>query len=144
MPDVKDSDKKKKVIKWALVFMDYMSCIFGVKGPLAHILCADTAVIPEVDDPLAANAYYGSSGSLQQELIDQLAYGDALYRSDNKTVYMHIEKAYHGSTAASTVKTFSRTQDGRGVYFALIDYHAGDSKYHVILKSKMNLLQNIR
>ena len=144
IPDVKDSDKEKKVIKWAPVFMDCMSRTFGVKGPLAYVLRATVEVKPEAEDPLVANAYYGSSGSLQQELIDRLAHGDALYRSDNKTVYMHIEKACRGTSVASTVKTFSRTQDGRGAYLALIDHHAGDSKYRSILKSKMNLLQNVK
>ena len=65
MPDVKDSDKEKKVTKWTPVFIDCMSCIFRIKGPLAYILYADTAVIPEVNDLLTANAYYSSSGGLQ-------------------------------------------------------------------------------
>ena len=144
VPDVKDSDKDKKVIKWAPVFLDCMSRTFGVKGPLAYVLRPEVAVMDEALDPLGANEYYGSSGSLQQELIDRLAHGDPLYRSDNKTVYMHIEKACRGTSVASTVKTFSRTQDGRGAYYALIDHHAGESKYRAIQKSKMNLLQNVK
>lgn len=144
IPDVKDSDKDKKIIKWAPIFLDCMSRTFGVKGPLAYVLRSEVAVPAPGDDPLVAHSYFGSSGSLQQELIARLAHGDALYRADNKTVYMHIEKACRGSSVASTVKSFSRTQDGRGAYFALIDHHAGESKYRAILKSKMNLLQNVK
>ena len=144
VPDVKDSDKEKRVIKWAPVFLDCMSRTFGVKGPLAYVLRTDVAVPDQATDPLPQNSYFGASGSLVQELINRLPHGDALYRSDNKTVYMHIEKACRGTSVASTVKTFSRSQDGRAAYFALIDHHAGDSKYRTILKSKMNLLQNTK
>ena len=107
VPDVKDNDKEKKIIKWAPVFLDCMSRTFGVKGPLAYVLRTTVQVTPEAEDPLDGTAYYGTSGSLQQELIDRLPHGDALYRSDNKTVYMHIEKACRGTSVASTVKTFS-------------------------------------
>ena len=144
VPDIKDTDKEKRVIKWAPVFLDVMSRNFGVKGPLAYVLRTNVAVPDQVADPLPQHSHFGASGSLLQELIDRLPHGDALYRSDNKTVYMHIEKACRGTSVASTVKTFSRQQDGRSAYLALIDHHAGDSKYRTILKSKMNLLQNIK
>ena len=77
-------------------------------------------------------------------MIARLSHGDALYRSDNKTVYLKLEKACRGTSVESTVKTFSRTQNGRGAYLALIDHHAGESKYRTIMKKRMNLLQNIK
>ena len=143
IPSVKDSDNERKVIKWAPIFMDCMSRTYGIKGPLAYVLRTNVDVANENNDPLQEDSYFGSSGGLQSELIARLSHGDALYRSDNKTVYLKLEKACRGTTVESTVKTFSRRQDGRGAYLALIDHHAGESKYRAIMKKRVNLLQNI-
>ena len=144
VPSVKDSDNERKVIKWAPIFIDCMSRTYGIKGPLAYVLRDTVAVVPEEDDPLIDNNYFGTSGGLQAELVNRLSHGDALYRSDNKTVYLKLEKACRSSSVESTVKSFSRRQDGRGAYLALIDHHAGESKYRTIMKKRMNLLQNIK
>ena len=50
----------------------------------------------------------------------------------------------HGSSVESTFKTFSRTQNGRGAYLALIDHQVGASKYRTTLKKRINLLQSIK
>jgi hypothetical protein len=144
IPAIKDSDNERKVIKWAPIFMDCMSRTYGIKGPLAYVLRDEVDVVPEADDPLQDGSYYGSSGGLQVELINRLSHGDALFRSDNKTVYLKLEKACRGSSVESTIKTFSRAQNGRGAYAALIDHHAGASKYRAISKKRMNLLQQIK
>lgn len=93
VPDVKDSDSVKKIIKWVPILMEYMSRTYGIKGPLAYVLREIIEVPPEVEDPLLVNDYFGTSGGLQPELIARLSHGDAHYRSDNKTVYLAIEKA---------------------------------------------------
>lgn len=144
VPPVKDTDNERKVIKWAPIFMDCMSRTFGIKGPLSYVLRPNVEVPPEETDPLPADSYFGLSGGLQPELISRLSHGDALYRSDNKSVYLKLEKACRSTSVESTVKAFSRTQNGRGAYLALIDHHAGDSKYRSIMKKRMNLLQNIK
>jgi hypothetical protein len=144
VPSVKDTDNERKVIKWAPIFKDCMSRTYGIKGPLAYVIRETVEVTPEADDPLQADSYYGMSGGLQAELISRLPHGDALYRSDNKSVYLKLEKACRGTSVESTVKTYSRAQNGRDAYFALIDHHAGESKYRSILKKRMNLLQNIK
>jgi hypothetical protein len=144
VPDVKDNDGDRKIIKWLPIFFDCMSRKYGVKGPVAYVLRENVEVPDAADDPLLLNSYYGMSGSLQGELLARLPHGDALYRSDNKTVYMCIEKACRGTSVESTVKAYSRSQDGRGAYMALRDHHAGDSKYRAILKARTNLLTNIK
>jgi len=121
-----------------------MSRTYGIKGPLSYVLRETVAVQTELEDPLVGTNYYGLSGSLQTEVIERLAHGDSLYHSDNTTVYLASEKACRGTSVESTVKGFSRTQNGRGAYLALIDHHAGDSKYRAIMKKRMNLLQNIK
>ena len=56
--------------------------------------------------PLQADSYYGSSGSLRDELIARLPHIDAIYKIDNVTIYMMIEKASRGTSVKFTVKTF--------------------------------------
>ena len=144
VPSISDKDVDRKVIKWAPIFKDCMSRTFGSRGPLAYVLRDDPAVPTELEDPLQANSYFGASGSLLDELIARLPHTGAIYKNDNGTVYMAIEKAARGTSVESTVKAFARRKDGRGAYMALIANHAGDTKYRAISKKKLNLLQNIR
>ena len=59
-------------------------------------------------------------------------------------MYLHIEKAYRGTTCKSTVKTKTRTQDGRESYFALIDHNAVEAKYRAITKKRSTQLQSVK
>lgn len=145
IPLVNDKDRDKKVIKWVPLFEDAMSRTFGSKGPLKYVL-RETADVPdEEDDPLANNSYYSEeAGSLLEELVARLPHTGPTYRDDNKTVFMAIAKAVAGTSVESTIKSFSRSKDGRGAFQALISNHAGDIKYRSIVKSRMNLLTNIK
>ena len=78
------------------------------------------------------------------ELIKRLPHTGAIYKNDNKTVYMKIEEAVRGTSVESTVKTFASKRDGRGAFLALIANHAGDTKYRSISKKRLNHLQNIK
>jgi hypothetical protein len=104
----------------------------------------NSEVPAEEDDPLDDQTYFGQSGSLQEELIAQLPHTGAIYKNDNTTVYMMIEKSSRGTSVESTIKGFAHRKDGRGAFLALIANHAGDVKYRAIMKKKMNLLQNIK
>lgn len=57
---------------------------------------------------------------------------------------MAISKAVWGTSAESSIKTFSRTKDGRGAFLALIATHASDVKYRAIVEFRNNLLTNIK
>ena len=67
----------------------------------------------EADDPLQANLHYGESGSLVEELIARLPHTGSIYKDDNKTVFMMVSKAVNGTAVESTIKSFSRSKDGR-------------------------------
>jgi hypothetical protein len=102
-----DKDNDRKVIKWVPIFLDCVSRTYGSRGPLAYVL-RDTAEVPtELEDPLLQHSYYGQSGSLFEELIARLPHTGAIYRNDNATVYMLIEKSVRGTSVESTVKSFS-------------------------------------
>lgn len=59
-------------------------------------------------------------------------------------MYLKLEKACKDTSAESTIKTYSTTQNGRDAFLALIDHHTDKSKYCSILKKEMNILQNIK
>jgi hypothetical protein len=144
VPLINDKDNDRKIIRWVPIFIDCLTRTYGVRGPLAYVLREDEDVPDEGDDPLANNAHYGASGSLHDELIARLPHTGPVFKNDNTSVFLLIEKATRGTSVASTVGNFVRRKDGRGAFQALISNHAGDTKYRAILKKRMNLLQNIK
>ena len=144
VPLISDKDNDRRVIKWVPVLHDCLARSYGINGPLSYILREDSAVPTEAIDPLELDSYYGSSGSLHDELTARLPHSGPIYKNDNCSVFLKIEKASRGTSVESTVKAFSRRKDGRGAYLALIANHAGDTKYRAIHKKRMNLLQGIK
>ena len=150
VPKINDRDGDRKIIRWAPIFQDAMSRMYGSKGPLSYVLRDASEVPSELNDPLISNdagtivSYYGESGSLLEELIKRLPHSGPIFLNDNSTVYGKIEEAVRGTSVESTIKSFARRKDGRGAFEALISNHAGDTKYRSIMKRRMHLLQNIK
>ena len=139
VPLINDRDNDRRVIKWAPNFLDCLSRTYGSKGPLIYVLRDDVAVPSEADDSLqtdpatnTVNRYFGKSGCLHDELIARLPHQGPIYKHDNATVFLKIEKASRSTSVESTVKAFARKKDGRGAYLAVISNHAGDTKYRAI------------
>jgi len=144
-PMVHDKDKDKKIIKWVPLFEDALSRTFGSKGPLSYVIRETVDVPPEADDPLQADKHHSEvNGSMMEELNQRLPHTGSIFKDDNKTVFMMIAKAVAGTSVESTIKSFSRTKNGRKAFEALIANHAGDTKYRSIVKARNNLLQNIK
>ena len=144
VPLISDKENDRKVIKWVPMLQDCLTHSYGIHGPLSYICRDDPAVPEEINDPLTADSYFGESGSLQDELTARLPQEGSIYKTDNYSVFLKIEKASRGTSVESTVKAFSRRKDGRGAYLALIANHAGDTKYRAILKKRMTLLQSTK
>ena len=150
VPKINDRDVDRKIIRWVPIFKDAMSRTYGSKGPLSYILRDDPAVPDELSDPLQANAngnvvsYFGRSGSLLEELIHRLPHSGPIFKNDNASVFGKIEEAARGTSVESTIKSFTRSKDGRGAFAALVANHAGEAKYRSIMKRRMNHLQNIK
>ena len=149
-PTVNDKDNDRKVIKWAPIFKDCLTRTFGHKGPLIYVL-RDKATVPDQAlDPLGKNAanaidsYFGESGSLQDELVARLPHSGPIYKHDNASVFLLIEKATRNTSIESTVKAFARKKDGRAAFLAIVANHAGETKYRAIHKKRYNLLTNIK
>ena len=101
----------------------------------------DNVDVPDVgDDLLTANAHYGTSGSMFEELIKHLPHAGPIFHDDNKTVFMMTVKDVAGTSVESTIKSYSSRNYGCAEFLALIANHAGDTKYRSIVKYRSNLL----
>ena len=150
-PLIYEKDGDRKVMKWDPLLLACLHRTYGPRGPLAYVLRPDVEVPPEtsndpevVTDPLKDVNYYGKSGCLHDELVARLPHEGPIYKNDNGSVYMIVEKAARGTSVESTIKVFARTKDGRGAYQAAIANHAGESKYRSIYKKRMHFIQNIK
>ena len=71
---------------------------------------------------------YGDSGSVLDELILRISHDHPLFKTDNAAVYSMLDEASRGSVYASSVKTYSRTKNGRDAWNAMVSSHAGNDK----------------
>lgn len=126
------------------IFLDSVTYIYDIHEPLNYVLVDDPVVPNEADDALELELYFGVSGSLCEELIRRLVHTGAIYGDDNTSILIKIEKAMREITVESTVRAFLHHKDGHGAFQAIITNHTGDTKYHVILRKCMNLLQLIK
>ena len=79
VPLVSDKYKDKKIIKWLPLFEDDLLRTLGSKFPLVYIV-RDNYDIPDVRYyPLKANAHYGASGSMLEELINCLPHAGPIF-----------------------------------------------------------------
>ena len=105
---INGQDNDRKVIKWSPIFMDCLSRTHDTKGHLVYILRENQEVPDEGEDPLQPNTYVGESGCLHDELIKRLPHTGPIYKHDNATVFLKIEKVSRGTSVESTVKAFDR------------------------------------
>ena len=150
-PSINDKDNDRKAIKWEPIFKECLTHTFGHRGPLIYVLREDAAVEPEAEDPLnvdsttgVINSYFWKSGSLQDQLESRLPHTGPIYKHDNASVFLLVEKAARNTSVEFIVKAFARSKDDRGAVQAIIANHAGEAKYRAIHKKRMNLLQNIK
>ena len=111
LPKVNDKDQDRKIIRWYPIFLDWISSTYGSRSSLHYVLCDNTEVPGEYYDPLLMNTYYGQSGSLLEEFIKRLPHEGPIFKNDNATVYMMIEKSFLGYSVESTIKSYSRKKD---------------------------------
>ena len=114
------------------------------RGPLIYVPRTTFPVTDEVDDPLDGNNYFGESGCHHDELMERLPHTGPIFKHDNTSVFILLEKAASNTSVESTIKAFVIAKDVRGVYQAIITNHAGDTKYRAIHKKRMNMLQNVK
>ena len=84
------------------------------------------------------------STCLHEELVARLPHTGPIFKYDNTTVFLKIEKSRGGTSIESTIKSFARTKDGRGTYLAVLANHARETKYRSIMKKRIKILQTIK
>ena len=84
------------------IFLECLSRSYGAQGPLSYILRDDVNMSAEDVDPLDQNSHLGASGSLHNELVVRLPHTGAIYKNNNTSVYMKIEKNVRGTSVEST------------------------------------------
>ena len=141
-PSLPILSKNNPPLKWCESFKNFLYAIFGVrKVPLLYVIRENEDVTPENGndpnveyDPLQDGKAYGSSGSVLQDLILRMSHSHSLFKTDNATVYGFIEEATRGSQYAHTIKSYSRTKNGRGAWLAIMTSHVGINQWEKIEK----------
>ena len=76
--------------------------------------------------------------------MNRLPHVGPTFSDANKTVFVMIAKAVARTFVYSIIKLYLRRKDGRASLLALIANYTGDTKYRAIVKSRINLHQNIK
>ena len=66
--------------------------------------------------PLLPSCYYGESSSLISELESRLPRGKPIFKNDNDVANVKIKEDARGTSAESTIKSFSRRKDRRSAF----------------------------
>ena len=151
-PSLPMLSKNNPPLKWCESFKNFVYATFGVrKVPLLYVIRENEDVTPEngadpntTQDPLQNGKAYGSSGSVLQDLILRLSHDHSLFKTDNATVYGYIEEAARGSQYSHTIKSFSRTKNGRGAWLAIMTSHVGINEWEKIEKDNTSWLLNAK
>ena len=144
-PDVPILHKNTPPHKWVDSFKDCLSRTFGLRHtPLSYIIRDVVIPVLGTEDPLQQGRAFGSSGSVVDELVLRLDHDDSLFKTDNKTVYLMLEEATRSSIYASTVKSYSKTKDGRVAFLSMVASHAGKDKWEKLVKDRTKFLMNTK
>ena len=149
--------KTSPPLKWCESFKQYLHHTFGCrKVPLSYVIRKTSDVDPEAPpastaadpavtyDPLTANCAYGSSGSVQDDLIKRSGHDHPLFKTDNKTVYSLIEQAARNSIYLTTIKPFENRKDGRGAWLAILSSHVGKDQWERIQRENSRWLMTAK
>ena len=142
-PSVPVLSKHQTPLKWMESFKDCLYRTYGVRScPISYVIRSNVAVPEEANDPLISGRAFGASGSILDEMISRLNHTDPLYKSDNNLVYSLLDEATRGTIYAPTIEPFARAKNGRDTWNAIVSSHAGEDKWELVRKEKLNFLMN--
>jgi hypothetical protein len=133
------------VMKWNESFVDVLHRCIGARDvPLAHVIHEEATVPAAVPALMAGKPHSEEHGSVEAEMIARCSHTHPTYRTDNESVYFKLEEATRGTTYAATIKPSQRTKNGRQAYLALVSQHAGNDKWHGVIKKFDNYLHTVK
>ena len=99
----------------------------GESGMPLDYVVRDSAVLPLVDQGFA-------TPSLEEEVSTRARHDGYYWRGDNKRVWLLMEEITQGTSAWSITKSFSRSNNGRGAFLALLGAYMGNDIKRLLMK----------
>ena len=146
-PETPKITKGTTVMKWSEAFKDHCHQYIGARNIALAYVIRDDSEVPE-DFPDQGTTENGTInvphaeeyGSIDAELITRANHDHPLFRVDNETVYMELEKATRSTQYAAAISPHQRRKDGRNAWLAIISQFAGKDKWEAELKFKEEIL----
>ena len=97
------------------------------KCPLVYVAKAHVAVKPHAADP--ATEYE----NVDQEMTSRAPHDQYVYGADNKTLWHILSVSLKDHISCTSIRSFTRTQNGWATYLALALHNFGESSNHTVL-----------
>ena len=140
-PDTPTITKALPILKWIPAFEDHLSRCIGVRDiPLSYVVRADVQV-PAAAPALMNNQPHSEEhGSMIAEMVARASHDHAAFADDNEDVYYMVEEATRSTQYAASIRTFTRTKNGRDAMIALKAQFAGVDKWTTVIHENETLL----
>ena len=134
-PNTPNLLKTRTVSKWSDVIKFNLYQVFGTRSCDMYYLIRCLLAVPAVAPSLEMNQpHLDEAVSIQEEMIMRLSHSHQLYRNNNNTFYIILEKAVRGTFYEASIKPLQGTRDVRVSYLTLIAHHEGKDKWVVIIR----------
>ena len=124
--------------KWLESLDDYLLKRRGVnKTPLAYVKRESVAVLGHADDPSTGYA------NVDEEMIARAPHDLYVFGADSKSLWHVLHDSLKDHPAYTSIRAFSRTQDGRGAHMSLVLHNLGESRNSSVLEEAEDNLNNV-
>ena len=107
------------------------------KCPLAYVARSQVAVKPHAMDPANIDE------NVDQEMTSRAPHDQYSYGADNKTLWHILNDALKYHPPYTSIRSFTRTQNGRAAYLDLTLHNLGEFRNHMVLKEAEDNLNNV-
>lgn len=129
------------ILKWIGAFRTHLLRAVGAKHyPLAYVIRDN--VEPPFPCPVNApdRPYAADYSSLEDEMIARVPHERGQYQSDNRLVFLDIEKAVLATQYIASIEPYKKKMDGRGAFEALTRQYAGEAVWKAKIKEAEAML----
>ena len=107
------------------------------KCPLAYLARSQVAVKPHAMDPAI------DYENFDQEMTSQAPHDQYVYGADKNTLWHILHDALKDHPSYTSIRSFTRTQNGRAAYLDLSLHNLGESRNHTVLEESKYNLNNV-
>ena len=117
------------------LMVEFFAKKIGTRGyPLAYVLRSNAIPSPNPSPLLPNRPFSEEHGSVS----------NALFSDDNAEVQEYFEEAYVGSHVHPTLKSFSRSKDGRSSWISILEQFMSEEKWREELKRQETITTSRR